>query len=97
MGEDLDFFFYSDNANQENDLVRERKKYGVRKLKPYNTSKIKSRNFSKKISYSGVKEDHLYNRNFIFDVYVLITKNINSFSLKRKIFNIKDRDIVYIV
>ena len=66
------------------------------KLKPYNMSRIKSRNFLTNILYNGVKEEDLFDRNFIFDVAALIAKNINPFSLERKIFDIKNREIVYI-
>ena len=47
------------------------------------------------ISYNGVKEEDLFDRNFIFDIHVLITKNINPFSLERKIFDVKDGQNVY--
>ena len=42
-----------------------------------------------------MKEEDLYDRNFILDVFVLVTKNLNpSFSLERKIFDINNREIV---
>ena len=40
------------------------------------------------------KED-FFNKNFIFDVYVLITKNINPFFLERKIHEQNTRDLIY--
>ena len=88
------YFFLSDNANQENILTGKKRKYGVQKLKPCNTSRIKSQTFLTSISYDGVKEEDLYNVNFIVDVHVLITKNTNLFLLERKIFDVKDRVIV---
>ena len=42
------------------------------------------------ISYTGVKEEDLFDRRFVFDVYTMTTKNINPFSLERKIFDVKD-------
>ena len=66
-----------------------------KKIKPYSSSRIISRNYLSNISYTGVKEEDLYDRNFAFDTYVLITKNLNSFSLERKIFDPKNREIVY--
>ena len=38
----------------------------------------------------GVKEEDLFDRSFVFDVYTMTTKNINPFSLERKIFDVKD-------
>ena len=89
MEEDLDFFF-NNNASQP-----KKRKYETKKIKPCNTSRIKSRNFLTNISYNGVREDDLYDRSFVFDVYVLTTKNINPFSVERKIFDVKDREIIH--
>ena len=77
---------------KEND--EEEKKDRRRKLKLYTTTRIKSRNFLSNILYNGVKEEDLYDRHFIFDVYVLMTKNLNLFSLEREIFDINNREIV---
>ena len=74
--------------------MKKKKKDSRRKLKPYTTTRIKSGNFLSNISYNGVKEEDLYNRNFIFDVYVLVTKNLNPFSLERKIFDINNCEMV---
>ena len=46
------------------------------------------------ISYNGVKEEYLFDRWFVFDIYVLTTKNINPFSLEKKMFNVKDREMI---
>ena len=51
--------------------------------KPYTTTKIKARNF--------------YNRNFVFDIYVLLTENLNPFSLKRKITDQNKYEVIYMV
>ena len=95
MEEDLDFFL---NNNVSQKIVfngqKKIKKVGERKLRPYSTSRIKSRNFLKNISYTGVKEEDLYDRNFIFNTHFLITKNINPFSLERKIYDVKDREMI---
>ena len=37
-----------------------------------------------------VKGEDLYNKSFVLDVYVLTTKSINLFLLKRKIFDVKN-------
>ena len=51
--------------------------------KKYTTTQIKSRNFLSNITYVGINKEDFYNENFIFDVYFLVTKNLNSFSLDR--------------
>ena len=63
-------------------------------IKPYNTTRTKSRNFLSNISYNGVKEEDLFDRDFVFDVYTLVTKNINPFSLEQKIFDVKNREMI---
>ena len=47
----------------------------------YSPTRIKSKNFSSNISYTGISKNDFYNENFILDVYVLIVKNLNPFSL----------------
>ena len=47
------------------------------------------------ILYNEVKEEDLFDRSFAFDVYVLTTKKINPFSLERKIFVIKNREMIH--
>ena len=46
---------------------------------------IKSRNFLSNIAYVGIIKEDYYNENFVFDVYLLVTKNLNPFSLHRKL------------
>ena len=70
------------------------RKYETKKIKPYNTARIKSRNFLINISYNRVKDEDLFDRSFVFDIYVLATKNINPFSLERKIFDVNDREMI---
>ena len=41
----------------------------------YRTTRIKLRNFLSNISYVGIKKE-----DFIFDIYLLVTKNLNQFS-----------------
>ena len=87
--EDLDFFLDNNDIEKNDKKIKENR----RKLKPYTTTRIKSRNFLSNISYNDIREEDLYDRNFIFNVYVLITKKLNSFSLKRKISNVSNREI----
>ena len=52
--------------------------------KPYAKTQIKSRNFLVNISYVGVKKEDFYNKSFIFNVYFLVAKNLNPFTLEKK-------------
>ena len=52
--------------------------------------------FLPNISNNDVKEEDLHDRSFIFNVYMLITKNLNPFSLKRYIFDVDNRNLVRI-
>ena len=80
MEKDRDFFI-DNNAIKKKKKDEEEKKDRRRKLKLYTTTRIKSRHFLSRILYNGVEEEDLYDRSFIFDIYVLVTKNLNPFSL----------------
>lgn len=43
--------------------------------------------------YNEAKEVDLFNRIFILDAYVLVTKKMNPFSLERKFFDVNNRKI----
>ena len=65
--------------------------------KKYLTNRIKSRHFLSNIAYVGIiKEDH-YNRNFVFDVYLLLTKNLNTFFLNRKLADKTKHEMIYML
>ena len=68
-----------------------------KRIKPYTSSRIKTRNFLSNISYTGVKSEDFVDNNFTFDIVTLLTKNINPFSLERKIVDAKNRDIIYML
>ena len=76
----------SKEQSEKKDKIIERNKnrYTTTRMK-YLTTRIKARNFLLNISYTGVSENDFYNENFILDVYVLIAKNLNPFSLNKKI------------
>ena len=57
----------------------------------YTTTRIKSRNFLSNIAYD------YSNINFIFDVYLLLTKNINPFYLDRKLADKTKHEMIYIL
>ena len=63
----------------------------------YTTTRIKSRNFLSNIAYVGINKKDYYNRNFIFDVHLLLTKNINPFYLDRKLADKTKHEMIYIL
>ena len=70
-------------------------KHLKRRLKPYTSTRIKARNFLSNIADAGVKNEDFVGNNFVFDIITLLTKNVNPFSLERKITDPKNRDIIY--
>ena len=67
----------SPNFFQDNNAIK-------KNTKPYMTTKIKSRNFLSNISYVGFNKEKFYNQSSVFDIYAMMTKNLNSFLLDRK-------------
>ena len=63
----------------------------------YSTTRIKSRNFLLNIAYTGINKNDFYNESFILDVYVLIVKNSNPFSLNRKMSDKMKHKMVYML
>ena len=68
-----------------------------KKERRYTTTRIKSRDFLSNIAYVGIKREDFYSENFIFDVYLLITKNLNPFSLDRKLTDKSKHEMLYIL
>ena len=92
--EDRNFSFLEEpNEKQESVMSKNLK----RRIKPYTSSRIKTRNFLSNISYAGVKSEDFADNNFTFDTITLLTKNINPFSLERKIVDVKNREIIYML
>ena len=65
--------------------------------KKYTTTQIKSWNFLSNIAYVGINKEDYYNKNFIFDVYLLLTKNLNPFSFDRKLADKTKYEMIYIL
>ena len=65
--------------------------------KRYPTTRIKSRNFLFNIAYVGINKEDYYNENFVFDVYLLVTKNLNPFSLDRKLADKTKHEMIYML
>ena len=62
---------------------RQKVRYLAARIK-YSPTRVKSRNFSSNIGYTSINKSDFYNENFILDVYILLVKNLNPFSLQRK-------------
>ena len=88
-------FSFLEESNQKQESVMSR--HLTRRLNSYTSSRIKTRNFLSNISYTGVKSEDFVDNNFTFDTITPITKNINPFSLERKMVDAKNRDIVYML
>ena len=80
----LDFF----RANKSSSNKLERK---------YTATRIKSRNILSTISYVGKNREDFYNEIFILDVYLLVTKNLNPFSVYRKLNDGKKHRVIYML
>ena len=63
----------------------------------YSPTSVKSRNFLSNTSYTGINKSDFYNENFILDVYILIVKNLNPFSLQRKTYDKLKHEMVYML
>ena len=63
----------------------------------YTTTRIKSRNFLSNIVYVGINREDFYNQKFLFDVYLLITKNLNLFSLDRKLTDKNKHEMLHML
>ena len=71
-----------DESAKSQDFFQNNKDKEERK---YTTTRITSRNFLQNIAYVGINREDFYNENFISDVYLLVTKNLNPFSLNRNL------------
>ena len=72
-----------DFSQQTEDKIVSRHKirYTATRIK-YFPTRIKSRNFLSNISYTGISKNDFCSETFILDVYVLLVKNLNPFSLR---------------
>ena len=77
----------SQDSFQDNEAIR----------KKYTTTRIKSRNLLSNIAYVGISKEDYYNKNFAFDVYLLLTKSLNPFSLDRKLADKTKHEMIYML
>ena len=83
--------------SSKSDIVsRHRIRYTATRIK-YSPTRIKSRNFLSNISYTGINKKDFYNENFILDIFVLLVKNLNPFSLSRKVSDKTKHEMVYMI
>ena len=75
---------------------RQKVRYLATRIK-YSPTRVKSRNFLSNIGYTSVNKCDFYNENFIFDVYILLVKNLNPFSLQRKISDKFKHEMIYML
>ena len=59
--------------------------------------KIQKNNFLWIIVYVSINKEDFYNRDFIFDVYLLVTKNLNPFSLDRELADKNKHEMIYML
>ena len=84
------------NSSKSDIVSRHRIKYTATRIK-YSPTRIKSRNFLLNILYTAINEKDFYNENFILDIFVLLVKNLNPFSLNRKVSDKIKHEMVYII
>ena len=77
-------------------MNRHKIRYTATRIK-YFPTRIKSRNFLSNISYTGISKNDFYNESFILDVYVLLVKNLNPFSLRRKVSDKTKHEMLYML
>ena len=71
-------------------------RYTATRIK-YSPTRVKSRNFLNNISYNSISKADFYNENFILDVFILLVKNLNPFSLQRKISEKFKHEMIYML
>ena len=67
-----------------------------KKAKKCMSTRIKPRNFLSNIASVGINREDFYNENYIFNVYLLITKNLIPFSLDRKLADKNKHQMLYL-
>ena len=87
----------TDGSAKNPDFFQDNKPSNKRSEGKYTTTRIKSRNFLSNISYVGINKEDFYNENFNFDIYLLVNKNLNPFSLDRKLNDPNKHEMVYMI
>ena len=73
------------NLEMEDKSAKSQDFYQNNKLseRKYTTTKTKSRNFLSNIAHVGINKEDFDKENFIFDIYLLVTKNLNVFASQK--------------
>ena len=87
----------TDGSAKSPDFFQDNKPSNKRSEGKYTTTRIKSRNFLSNISNVGINKEDFYNENFNFDIYLLVNKNLNPFSLDRKLNDPNKHEMVYMI
>ena len=90
--EDKDESAKNQDFLQNNNVVEEKVV-----LRLYTTTRIKARISLSNIAYNSVNDLTILNRNFFFDSYVLVTKNLNPLSMERKITDQSKHGATYMI
>ena len=61
------------------------------------TTRIKSKKFLSNIAHVGINREDVYNESFIFNMHLLTAKNLNLFSLERKIADKNKHEMLYML
>ena len=96
MTEELEKSQYFSQQTENKIVNRHKIKYTATRIK-YSPTRIKSRNFLSSISYTGINKSNFYNESFILDVYMLLVKNLNPWSLQRKNSDKLKHEMVYML
>ena len=75
---------------------RKKVRYTATRIK-YSPTRVKSRNFLSNIGYNSINKADFYSENFILDVFILLVKNLNPFSLQRKIPDKFKHEMIYML
>ena len=73
------------SSAKSQDLFQNNKVVNHQKKKKMKCTMTRIKSPISNIAYIGINKEDYYNKNFIFDVYLLLTKNLNPFSLNRKL------------
>ena len=63
----------------------------------FTTTRVKSRNSFSNIAFVRIVKEDFYDENFIFDVYLLVTKNLNPFLQNRKLGDKNKHEMIYML
>ena len=86
----------SPSPTKKSILNRHRIKYTATRIK-YSPTRVKSRNFLSNISYTGISKGDFYNESFILDIFILLVKNLDPFSLRQNVSDKLKHEMIYML